>query len=85
MRLDAIDLQNDGIWFLLRSIKENLGFFCDNTTVISFFENIFSTIGSKLIYSSYVERLEIEWFRKIIDIKTEIIEGLKSTKIDLLS
>lgn len=31
------------------------------------------------------ERLEIEWFRKIIDIKTEIIEGLKSTKIDLLS
>lgn len=42
MRLDAIDLQNDGIWFLLRSIKENLGFFCDNTTVISFFENIFN-------------------------------------------
>lgn len=31
------------------------------------------------------ERLEIEWFRKIIDIKTEIIEELKSTKIDLLS
>lgn len=27
------------------------------------------------------ERLEIEWFRKIIDIKTEIIEELKSTKI----